>query len=154
MRDATIPFDDREELRAATTDQHVQLFFNNSIANTIVTVESDWYTRISKQIIFRYCFDDESFELFDKTAGYYISRQIVKPLSVEKYENLLERLLLKGIELRFTTHLYPPREAILASESLIRSVSAQFCSKQYTPDIGFCSFEASLRSLTLQAFVR
>lgn len=100
----------------ATTDQHLQLFFNNSIANTIVTVESDWYTRISKQIIFRYRFDEEGFELFDKTAGYYISRQVVKPKSVEKYENLLERLLQKGIELRITSNLYPLKEAILASD--------------------------------------
>ncbi|MEK5057934.1 hypothetical protein BK126_06540 [Paenibacillus sp. FSL H7-0326] len=100
----------------ATTDQQLQLFFNNSITNTIVTVESDWYTKILKQSIFKYCFDDEGFELFDKTAGYYISRQTVKPKSVEKYENLLERLLVKGIELRFTTNLYPLREAILASD--------------------------------------
>ena len=50
----------------ATTDEHLQLFFNNSIANTIVTVESDWYTRISKQIIFRYRFDEEGFELLIK----------------------------------------------------------------------------------------
>ncbi|MGG3308363.1 DUF6886 family protein [Paenibacillus lautus] len=42
-----------------TTDQHLQLFFKNSIADTIVTVESDWYTRISTQTIYRYCFDDD-----------------------------------------------------------------------------------------------
>ncbi|MEC0204718.1 hypothetical protein P4H39_19110 [Paenibacillus lautus] len=40
----------------------------------------------------------------------------MKPKSVEKYENLLERLLLKGIELRFTPNLYPLREAILAAD--------------------------------------
>ncbi|CAM3751672.1 DUF6886 family protein [Marinicrinis lubricantis] len=100
----------------ATTDEHLQLFFNNTIANTIVTVESDWYTRISKQTIFRYCFNDEGFELFDKTAGYFISRQIVKPKSIEKYDNLIESLIRKGIELRFTTNLNPLREAILASD--------------------------------------
>lgn len=100
----------------ATTDQHLQLFFTNTIANTIVTVESDWYTRISQQTIFRYCFDDEGFELFDKTAGYYISQQVVNPKSVDTYGNLLERLIKKGIEIRFTTNLNPLREAILASD--------------------------------------
>ncbi|SDX04689.1 DUF6886 family protein [Paenibacillus sp. CF384] len=99
-----------------TTTQHLDLFFNHSIANTIVTVESDWYTRISKQTLYRYCFDDEGFELIDETAGYYISRQVVHPISVDQYDNLLERLLLKGVELRFTTNLYPLREAILASD--------------------------------------
>lgn len=100
----------------ATTEQHLQLFFRNTIANTVVTVESDWYSRISKQTLFKYCFDDEGFEQFDKTAGYYISREIVKPKSVEIYGNLIERLIDKGIELRFTTNLYPLREAILASD--------------------------------------
>lgn len=94
----------------------MQLFFKNSIADTIVTVESDWYTRILKQTIYRYCFDDEAFELFDKTAVFYISRQVVKPKSVDTYGDLLERLIQKGIELRFTTNLYPLRELILASD--------------------------------------
>lgn len=100
----------------ATTDQHVQRFFNNTTANIIVTVESDWYTRISKQTMFRYSFEDDGFEVFDKTAGYYISHQVVKPKSVEVYGDLIERLIQKGIELRFTTYLYPLREAILASD--------------------------------------
>ncbi|MEK8129012.1 DUF6886 family protein [Paenibacillus filicis] len=97
----------------AKTDEHLQLFFNHTHADT---VESDWYTRISKQTLFRYSFDDEGFELFDQTAGYYISRQVVKPKFMEIYNNLLERLIQKGIELRFTTNLYPLREAILASD--------------------------------------
>lgn len=94
----------------------MQLFFNNTIANIIVTVESDWYTRISKQILFRYSFDDEGFELFDKTAGYYISHQVVEPKTTQMYGDLIERLIQKGIELRFTTNLYPLRDAILASD--------------------------------------
>ncbi|WP_217597712.1 DUF6886 family protein [Cohnella sp. GbtcB17] len=100
----------------ATADRHLQLFFNHTIADTIVTVESDWYTRISKQTLFRYCFDDEGFALFDATAGYYISRQVVQPKKVEVYGNLIERLIQKGIELRFTSNLNPLREAILASD--------------------------------------
>ena len=42
-----------------TTDQQMQIFFNNTTANIIVTVESDWYTRISKQTMFRYSFDGQ-----------------------------------------------------------------------------------------------
>lgn len=99
-----------------TTDQQMQLFFNNTTANIIVTVESDWYTRISRQTIFRYSFEDESFELFDKTAGYYISHQVVVPKAVQIYGDLIERLIQKGVELRFTTNLYTLREAILASD--------------------------------------
>lgn len=100
----------------ATADRHLQLFFNHTIADTIVTVESDWYARISKQTLFRYCFDDEGFELFDATAGYYISRQVVQPKKVDVYGNLIEKFIQKGIELRFTSNLNPLREAILASD--------------------------------------
>jgi len=98
-----------------TTDQHMQLFFKHTSADTIVTVESDWYKRISTQTLFRYSFDETGFELFDKTAGYYISRQTVKPKSVQKYEDLIGKLIQKGVELRFTANLHPLREAILAS---------------------------------------
>lgn len=65
--------------------------------------------------MFRCNFEDDSFELFDKTAGYYISHQVVEPKTVQIYEDLIERLIQKGIELRFTTNLHPLREAILPS---------------------------------------
>jgi hypothetical protein len=99
----------------ATADRHLELFFNHTTADTIVTVESDWYTRISQQTVYRYSFYSEGFELLDKTAGYYISHRVVEPKAVDTYGNLIERLIGRGVELRFTTNLYPLREAILAS---------------------------------------
>ncbi|MGG4094245.1 DUF6886 family protein [Paenibacillus lautus] len=50
-------------------------------------------------------FEDEGFEIFDKNAGYYISYQTVKPMGIEKIDRLVERLLSKGIELRFTPNV-------------------------------------------------
>ncbi|OMF36938.1 hypothetical protein BK133_08475 [Paenibacillus sp. FSL H8-0548] len=98
-----------------TTEEHVQLFFNHTSAHTIVTVESGWYTKIAEQMLYRYHFHEDSFELMDKTAGYYVSHQTVIPLQVEPIDRLMDRLLEKGIELRFTPNLYPLRDAILAS---------------------------------------
>ncbi|MNH91194.1 hypothetical protein D3C73_437450 [compost metagenome] len=99
-----------------TTDTNIQAFFHNTTANIIVTVESDWYTRIAEQKLFRYSFNEDTFELFDQTAGYYISRETVSPMKVDVVDHLIERLLNQGIELRFTTNLYPLRDAILASD--------------------------------------
>jgi len=82
----------------------------------IVTVESGWYSRIIEKTLYKYHFEDDGFELFDKTAGYYISYQVVKPIGIEKVDKLVERHLSKGIELRFTSNLYPLREAILTSD--------------------------------------
>ncbi|WP_054958517.1 DUF6886 family protein [Paenibacillus dakarensis] len=98
------------------SDKNIDLFFNNTNADIIVTVESEWYTRIIEQTLFKYHFKDDGFELFDKTAGYYISYQVVKPIVIEKVDKLIERLISKGIELRFTSNLYPLREAILTSD--------------------------------------
>lgn len=61
-------------------------------------------------------FEDEGFEIFDKTAGYYISYQTVKPMGIEKIDRLVERLLSKGIELRFTPNLCPLRQSIVSSD--------------------------------------
>ncbi|GAE06280.1 hypothetical protein JCM10914_2429 [Paenibacillus sp. JCM 10914] len=98
------------------SDKHAQLFFSHTTANSIITVEQDWYARISEQTLYRYALDASTFELFDATAGYYVSHQPVLPLQVDEISNLIERLLQRGIELRFTTSLYPLREAILASD--------------------------------------
>ncbi|SEM04455.1 hypothetical protein SAMN04488688_10874 [Paenibacillus sp. cl141a] len=98
------------------SDKNNDLFFNNTNADIIVTVESEWYARIIEQSLYKYHFKDDGFELFDKTAGYYISYQVVKPIGIEKVDKLVERLISKGIELRFTSNLYPLREAILTSD--------------------------------------
>lgn len=98
------------------SDENKDKFFKHSNADIIVTVESSWYPRIMNQIIYRYHFDDTNFELFDPTAGYYISHQVTKPLQIDRIDGLMERLFKKGIELRFTPNLHPMREAILTSD--------------------------------------
>jgi hypothetical protein len=98
-----------------TTEEHIQLFFSHTEAHTIVTVESGWFSKIIEQQMYRYHFQEDHFELADKTAGYYISHHTVTPVKVERIDGLIERLLAKGIELRFTPNLYPLRDAILAS---------------------------------------
>ncbi|WP_405156431.1 DUF6886 family protein [Paenibacillus sp. FSL K6-0108] len=96
--------------------ENKEKFFKHSNAELIVTVESSWYPRIMNQILYRYHFDDTHFELFDPTAGYYISDQVTKPLQIDRMDGLMERLFKKGIELRFTPNLYSLREAILTSD--------------------------------------
>nr|WP_261771632.1 DUF6886 family protein [Paenibacillus xylanexedens] len=67
-------------------------------------------------LLYRYHLDAASFKLFDETAGYYISDQVVTPSYIEKIDHLVERLLARGVELRFTTNLYPLRDAVLQSD--------------------------------------
>ncbi|NOU97118.1 hypothetical protein GC093_28410 [Paenibacillus sp. LMG 31456] len=93
-------------------------FFGDTSATTIVTIESRWYKELKNFTIYKYAFDEQGFELFDKTAGYYISHQTVNPQGVEPVSHLIDKLLDTGIELRFTPTLYPLRDAILASTVL------------------------------------
>lgn len=90
-------------------------FFGVSSSNIIITVESHWFKTIKEATIYRYTLPGKGFELFDKTAGYYISEQTVKPIEMQPMQNLMERIMDLNIELRFTPNLYPLREAILNS---------------------------------------
>ncbi|MWV43307.1 hypothetical protein GRF59_06645 [Paenibacillus sp. HJL G12] len=90
-------------------------FFGQTSAQIVMTMENRWYSRIMETTLYRYELPPETFELFDKTAGYFISREMVKPVGRSEIGNALERLLSLGIDVRFTPDLYPLKEAILQS---------------------------------------
>jgi hypothetical protein len=90
-------------------------FFGVTSSNIVVTVETHWYNVINDATIYRYTLPDQDFRLFDEIAGYYISEQTIKPLEIKPISNLVEKLIEKNIEIRFTSNLNPLREAILNS---------------------------------------
>lgn len=90
-------------------------FFSHSTANTMIAVENAWYRKMINTRIYKYALPSESFQLFDANAGYYIATEIVEPVSVEPIDDLMERILSSGVELRFAPNLYPLRDAILSS---------------------------------------
>ncbi|WP_420852114.1 DUF6886 family protein [Paenibacillus hamazuiensis] len=66
--------------------------------------------------------------MYEPNAGYYTTVQTVKPVSVEKLDDLLGRIVSLGVELRITPSLLPLRDAILASTvnfSMIRMKNAK-----------------------------
>lgn len=90
-------------------------FFGASGADRIIVVETGWYERIQHTTLYRYRLPSATFELFDTTAGYYISRETVKPVEMEPLDQLLDRLMGLNMEVRFTPNLHPLRDAILRS---------------------------------------
>ncbi|MDD9266401.1 DUF6886 family protein [Paenibacillus sp. GCM10023248] len=90
-------------------------FFGLTSSNIVVTVETGWYERIQRTTLYRYRMPEDTFQLFDACAGYYISRETVVPLEVEPMTRLLDRLMQLNIDVRFTPNLHPLRDAILAS---------------------------------------
>ncbi|WP_424767900.1 DUF6886 family protein [Paenibacillus sp. sgz302251] len=97
------------------SDEDNDKFFGVTKSNIVITVETRWYKTICNTTTYRYTFPGNSFRLFDKTAGYYISEQTIKPMGITHINNLLERLIELDIEVRFTPNLHPLREAILRS---------------------------------------
>ena len=93
----------------------------------VVAIESDWYTRVCATKLYRYCLPADSFSLQDSNAGYYISRQTVRPLRVEFMEDLIHALLAAGIELRVMPSLWWLHDAVIGSTlqfSMIRMRNA------------------------------
>lgn len=104
-------------------------FFSQTAANTIIAMESGWLEHMKQVRIYKYCFADDGFELMDENAGYYVSRETVRPLHIEPIQDLLEQLLSYDIELRFTPNLQSLKDAILDSTitdfSMIRMRNAR-----------------------------
>lgn len=90
-------------------------FFSGTNADRIITVENKNKERLSNAVIYKYTFDEHSFELRDKIAGYYISYVEVVPLKVEPMDNLIDKIKNTGTELRFTDDLNSLRVEILNS---------------------------------------
>jgi hypothetical protein len=90
-------------------------FFGNTVSKKIITLENNWIERINNTILYKYTFKEESFELNNAVAGYYVSKKTVKPIKIEKMNNLLDEIIKKDIEVRITPNLYPLRDAIIKS---------------------------------------
>ncbi|MDT3427402.1 hypothetical protein J2Z22_002965 [Paenibacillus forsythiae] len=90
-------------------------FFEHTSADKVIAVEKAWLERIRETRLYKYTFSEEPFTLFNQTAGYYISRQEVRPVKVEPMGDLLDKLLQERVELRFTPSLHPLRNRIIQS---------------------------------------
>ncbi|TQR44398.1 hypothetical protein C7Y44_14765 [Paenibacillus popilliae] len=90
-------------------------FFGHTVANKIIVVENDWLEQISNTMIYKYTFEDSTFQLLDANAGYYISQQTVKPILIEPMTDLIQHIVQAGVELRFTPNLHPICDAVLGS---------------------------------------
>lgn len=112
---------------ADTTDADRERFFGLSAAQRVIAVESRWLDTIWRTIVYRYSFEPGPFELYDGNAGYYTTRERVRPVQVDKLDDPLQALAASGIELRVTPSLMPMKERVLTSTvnfSMIRMMHA------------------------------
>jgi hypothetical protein len=75
-------------------------------ANRVIAIEPEWSEALKRTTLYRYEFDPGPFEKVDDFAGYYVCREVVRPLSVEALEDLPSLITGQGVELRLQSHLY------------------------------------------------
>jgi len=88
-----------------TSKVDVDKFFSNGETKYVVAIENNWYQKMKDTILFCYKFPNEKFSWLDKVAGYYISYEAVKPLSVIKIEDAMLELFNRNVELRILPSL-------------------------------------------------
>ena len=96
-----------------TTEADRERFLGASRA--VVAIEAAWFERVRSCRLFCYHLPGETFESTDKTAGYFVSRTVVKPVSVTIVDDPLWALLQRGVELRILPNLWSLRDAVIES---------------------------------------
>lgn len=70
-------------------------------ATRVAVIEAKWLERMNAAALYRYDFNAADFEFVeDEAAGYYVSRQTLRPTRVIALDNLPARLEEAGVELR------------------------------------------------------
>lgn len=106
----------------------VERLIGPTTAQRVIVVESSWLHRIRTERLFLYELPPTVFTLLDASAGYYIARQVVTPISVRSVTDLLGALIDLQVEVRITPSLWPLCDAVTTSTlefSCIRMHHAQ-----------------------------
>jgi Family of unknown function (DUF6886) len=88
-------------------------FLGSSAA--VVAIEAAWFPRMQSCRLFCYHLPADGFSSYDATAGYFVSRTSVKPVSVECISDSVSAILTRGVELRILPTLGSLRDAVIAS---------------------------------------
>ena len=84
-------------------------------SSAVVAVAANWWNRIRSFTLYSYQLPSDTFACIDECAGYFVSRESVRPLHVEVIEDPIAALLARGVELRILPTLGPLRDAIVGS---------------------------------------
>jgi hypothetical protein len=90
---------------AGTTGEDVDAFLASDRARRVHAIQRDWLAELRGARLVAYRLPGETFELYDETAGYYVSREAVAPVEVVELAGLEARHAAAGIELRVVDDL-------------------------------------------------
>jgi hypothetical protein len=98
-----------------TTDDDRERWFGGVSARMVIAIESAWLERLRTTTLYRYAMPEATFRPNDVTAGHFVSRESVVPVSIEPVGDLLVALIASDVELRITPRLPELWQRVIAS---------------------------------------
>ena len=97
----------------AATQADIDKFFSSS-SRYCVAIEHGWYKKMASTALYVYEFNTTNF-YFDECAGFYVSDQPEKPISITKYDDLFGELFKRNVEIRILSNLWILADAVKKS---------------------------------------
>lgn len=110
-----------------TTEDDRKRFFRGGIER-MIAIEFDWYERLRSARLFVYELPAAPFQMVDRIAGYFISRESVVPAAMREVENSAEEIVRRGYKLKLLPELWSMRDQAVNSTieySIIRMRNAK-----------------------------
>ena len=98
-----------------TTAGDRERWFGGVQARMVIAIEAAWLDRLRSTPLYRYVMPAASFHLLGATAGHWVSRETVTPLTIEPVGDLLSALVSADVELRITPTLIPLWRLVIRS---------------------------------------
>lgn len=99
----------------STSDEDVERFLTGDRGRRVHALQADWLDRFRAGRMFAYRLPPETFERYERAAGYWVSREPVEPLEVGELGDLLACHADAGIELRIVPDLASLWSRVIAS---------------------------------------
>ena len=100
---------------ASTSDDDVERFLTGDRSLRVHALQADWLAAFRSARLCAYRLPAETFERYEKAAGYWVSQQPVEPVEVVELGDLFERHAAAGIELRIVPDLAAVWQRVIAS---------------------------------------
>lgn len=111
-----------------STEEDIETYLGGDRSRHIVRVEDAWQEQINAAALTVYHLPEKPFISFDTGAGYWVSEEPVRPVSLSPATDLPAAMILRSIDFAGIAKLWPLFDAVAASSlqfSMIRMRFAQ-----------------------------
>jgi hypothetical protein len=99
----------------STSDDDVERFLTGDRSRRVHALQADWLAAFRSARLHAYRLPPETFERYERAAGYWVSRSPVEPTGVVELGDLFDRHAAAGIELRVVPDLTALWQRVIAS---------------------------------------